>query len=182
MFRDCSTKKDTPATKPVDDQQRSKVKAHVYAITKRDAKASKAVVIGTIPLFAYIARALIDPRSTHSFISYAYAKHASSLSIILDYMLVFTPHGKSLLVDLVIKSCAIMIGNLELSADLILLNMKDFDVILGMDWLAAYHAMVHCYSKEVVFHIPRLAEFSFKGVKKDYFPCLISSIQIGKIL
>ena len=36
--------------------------------------------------------------------------------------------------------------------DLILLNFIDFDVILGMSWLAAYHAKVDYFSKMVSFH------------------------------
>uniref|UniRef100_A0A2N9EHF1 Integrase catalytic domain-containing protein n=1 Tax=Fagus sylvatica TaxID=28930 RepID=A0A2N9EHF1_FAGSY len=38
--------------------------------------------------------------------------------------------------------------------DLTLLEMKDFDVILGMDWLAANYASVDCRSKKVKFQIP----------------------------
>lgn len=102
--------------------------------------------------------------------------------VILDYVLhIYTPLRKSLLIDLVIKSCAIMIGNLELPTNLILLDMEEFDVILRIYWFAAYHAMTHCYSKKIVFHIPRLAKFSFQGVRKDSFPCLILAIQAGKL-
>jgi len=35
---------------------------------------------------------------------------------------------------LVYRACEVLIGNLRLSADLILIEMVDFDVILGMDW------------------------------------------------
>lgn len=54
--------------------------------------------------------------------------------MILDNVLhVSTPFMKSLLVDFVLKSCDIMVENLELLVDLILLDMEDFDVILGID-------------------------------------------------
>lgn len=59
-----------------------------------------------------------------------------------------------MLVELVCRSCILGIEDRELSVNLILLNMKDFDVILGIDWLATHHAIIHCYSKEVVFHLP----------------------------
>ena len=51
-------------------------------------------------------------------------------------------------------SCVICIEDRELLADLVLLDMHDFVVILGMDWLAFYHASVHCFEKEVVFKPP----------------------------
>lgn len=59
-----------------------------------------------------------------------------------------------MVIDTVCKSCVIVIDGHELVIDLILLDMKDFDVIIGMDWLASYHATVNCYMKEVVFRIP----------------------------
>ncbi|KAL5773813.1 hypothetical protein ACOSQ2_013737 [Xanthoceras sorbifolium] len=36
-------------------------------------------------------------------------------------------------------------------ADLIVLDIYDFDVILGMNWLSRHHAMVDCFRKEVTF-------------------------------
>ena len=38
---------------------------------------------------------------------------------------------------------------------LILLQLHDFDIILGMDWLATNHALVDCFAKRVTFRIPR---------------------------
>ena len=42
----------------------------------------------------------------------------------------------------------------EFMAELILLDIHDFDVILGMDWLSRHHATVDCYRKEVRFCRP----------------------------
>ena len=45
----------------------------------------------------------------------------------------------------------------ELLVDLIPLDIKDFDIILGMNWLASYHASIDCFKKEVVFQLPNEA-------------------------
>lgn len=74
-----------------------------------------------------------------------------------------------MLEEFVCRSYVFRVGDRELSMDLILLNIKDFDVILRMDWLAAHHATIHCYSKKVVFHLPGQLEFSFQRVKHDSF-------------
>ena len=74
---------------------------------------------------------------------------------LLDFeLLVSTPVGDTLMTNLVLKSCIPCIKGRELSANLVLLDMHDFDVILGMDWLASYHVTVHCFKKEVVFRPP----------------------------
>ena len=57
----------------------------------------------------------------------------------------------------------IKIGENELLVDLMPLSIHDFDLILGMDWLAAYHASIDCFKKEVVFKMPNEVEFNFQG-------------------
>jgi len=41
----------------------------------------------------------------------------------------------------------LIIDGYESVIDLILIDMKDFDVIPGMDWLVSYHAIVNCCIK-----------------------------------
>ena len=43
-----------------------------------------------------------------------------------------------------------------MEADLILIDLKGFDVIIGMDWLASNYASMDCFYKEVIFRIPGL--------------------------
>lgn len=64
--------------------------------------------------------------------------------------------------DSVIKDCSILVNGRELRANLIPLAMNDFDIILGMDWLASYHATIDCFEK-VIFRIPGQSEFYFEN-------------------
>ena len=83
---------------------------------------------------------------------------------LMDYdLFVATPMGDSLVCNSMLKSCVIQIEDREMLADLILIDMYDYDVILGMDWLAAYHGSVDCFRKEVVFWPLGELEFRFKG-------------------
>ncbi|XP_070004408.1 uncharacterized protein [Nicotiana sylvestris] len=72
---------------------------------------------------------------------------------------VLMPVGDSLIVDHVYHSCVITIGSLKISVYVLLLDMVDFDVILGMDWLSPYHAILDCHAKMVTLAMswfPRL--------------------------
>ena len=60
--------------------------------------------------------------------------------------------------------------------------MRDFDVILGMDWLAANHASIDCSRKEVVFSPPTESSFKFKGVGTVVLPKVISAMEASKLL
>ena len=46
-----------------------------------------------------------------------------------------TPLGERILKTSVFKGCEVVIEGMVLKANLIPLEMTDFDVILGMDWL-----------------------------------------------
>ncbi|RVW23654.1 hypothetical protein CK203_093951 [Vitis vinifera] len=64
----------------------------------------------------------------------------------------------------------------EMTVDLVLLDLQDFDVILGMDWLASYHASIDCFGKRVTFSIPSQPDFSFEGKHVDKPLRMISSL------
>lgn len=126
---------------------------------------------------------MIDPGSTHSFIAQDFLQHVDTTTVHMNFILtISTPLGKTALAELVCETCALRIGDRELTVDLIMLNFEYFDIILGMDFLAPYHAAVHYYTKKVTFQIPGQVEFSFQGTKKESFPCLILAIQAGNIL
>ena len=60
--------------------------------------------------------------------------------------------------------------------------MHDFDITLGMDWLASYHANVHCFEKDVVFRPLGELEFLFKASCLPFMPHVISCIQANHFL
>ena len=48
------------------------------------------------------------------------------------------------------KECPIKVGKVELEADFIPLELRDFDAILGMDWLKKYRVAINCFVKKVL--------------------------------
>ncbi|KAL4023070.1 hypothetical protein IC575_016818 [Cucumis melo] len=81
-----------------------------------------------------------------------------------------------------VKACQIEISGHVIEVTLIVLDMLDFDVILGMDWLAANHASIDCSRKEVTFNPPSMASFKFKGGGSKSLPQVISAIRASKLL
>ncbi|XP_038972361.1 uncharacterized protein LOC120104745 [Phoenix dactylifera] len=163
IARDCQQKKNDP--RPIGSgDQKQKGTARVFALTQQDVSASESVVTGTIPINTVDTSILFDSGSTHSFVS---IKFSSSLYCIpeklVEPLYVATPLQKTVIADIIFKKCIIQLGERELVADLIQLDMQDFDIILGMDWLSKYHAHIDCFRKRVVFHIPGELEFFFQG-------------------
>lgn len=124
----------------------------IFALTQKDEEASNGVVKGKISISSSLAKCLFDSGSTHSFVSPCFAQKLYVAPTYMDVILsIATPLGVSLDADLVYGDCVVQVEGKGLPADLILLDMNDFNVILGMDWLSAYHATVGCFHKRVTF-------------------------------
>ena len=63
--------------------------------------------------------------------------------------MISTPLGEVVFIDVVYKGIGISIDGLELGVDLIPLELQDFEVMLGMDWLSVYKAQMDCFAKTV---------------------------------
>ncbi|CAJ2645621.1 unnamed protein product [Trifolium pratense] len=163
--------------------QAGRGQARVFALTRQDAQASNAVVTGILSICSQDAHVLFDPGATHSFISLWFASRLGKNSSVLDEALVVAlPVGDKLFAESVYHSCDVSIAGQILFADLVVIDMIDFDVILGMDWLSSHHATLDCYNKIVKFEIPGKSPFSFQG-KSTWMPHnLISALRANRLL
>ncbi|XP_070056682.1 uncharacterized protein [Nicotiana tomentosiformis] len=71
--------------------------------------------------------------------------------------------GDSIIMDQIYQSCVVIFYGYETRVDLWLLNMTDFEVILGMDWLSPYHAILDCHAKTVTLVMPEFPRLEWKG-------------------
>lgn len=93
-----------------------------------------------------------------------------------------TPLSVELETDIFFPSCPVLVEGRELFIDLVLLDVIDVDVILGMDWLTQHYATLDCREKEVIFRISSDEEFRFKNNKSLMPQNLISAITTRKML
>ncbi|KAL0560443.1 hypothetical protein IC582_000848 [Cucumis melo] len=155
----------------------------VFATNKTEAEKAGTVVTGMLPVLGHYALVLFDSGSSHSFISSTFVLHARLEVEPLRHVLsVSTPSGECMLSKEKVKTCQIEIAGHVIEVTLLVLDMLDFDVILGMDWLAANHASIDCSRKEVTFNPPSRASFKFKGEGSRSLPQVISAIRASKLL
>ena len=77
-----------------------------------------------------------------------------------------TPLGERILHTLVFKGCKILVEGMVLKANLIPLEITNFDVILGMDWLSNHQVSMNCFTKRIQFEKPGYPELEFLGERK----------------
>ena len=113
-----------------------KVPARVFALTQAEADASPSVVSGNILVSGIPTCSLIDLRATHSFASTKYArrldKPLDELSVMYSVSL---PSRELMNSNQILHACTILIDGRELFVDLVVVDMFDYEVILGIDWL-----------------------------------------------
>ncbi|XP_048501366.1 uncharacterized protein LOC109134905 [Beta vulgaris subsp. vulgaris] len=71
-----------------------------------------------------------------------------------------------------------VIAGTELPTDLILFDLKDFDIILGMDWLAKYKAKIECHNKKISLRGPKGNRISYKGIIFQHDVKIISGLNL----
>ncbi|KAL0556819.1 hypothetical protein IC582_005336 [Cucumis melo] len=154
----------------------------VFATNKTEAERA-GTVEGTLPVLGHYALVLFDSGSSHSFISSAFVLHARlEVEPLHHVLLVSTLFGECMLSKEKVKACQIEIAGHVIEVTLLVLDMLDFDVILGMDWLAANHASIDCSRKEVAVNPPSMASFKFKGEGSRSLPQVISAMRASKLL
>ncbi|GAV88315.1 zf-CCHC domain-containing protein/RVP_2 domain-containing protein, partial [Cephalotus follicularis] len=158
------------------------VKGRVFVLTQTEVPESTSVVGGTVYVYGFSARALMDSGASHSFIASRFASCLDVSPICMPFVLdVSTPSRGSMCVDSVYRGCELSVAGVLLCADLIVLPLCDFDVILGMDWLSAYRAQLDCYNKVVDLCLPDGTTFQFQGDRGFSMP-IISFIRASRYL
>ncbi|MBN8156815.1 hypothetical protein J0J30_22645, partial [Vibrio vulnificus] len=85
-------------------------------------------------------------------------------------------------VQTVYNDCIIKVNDVQMTVDLILLDLTEFDLILGKDWLAKHRAKVDCYTKEVILKPMGQSKVIFYRERKLVPNCLVSAMQAFRMI
>ena len=144
----------------------SGVQGRVYTITAQAESADQPVIQGTFLLSRLWARVLFDFGASHSFI-------AASVVIELgleEPLYVSSPLGIRARIGMICRGCEMEISGTLLTVDLRIMDMLEFDVILGMDWLTAYRVVIDCEHRRVTAYTQDGTRVVFQGDKHDILP------------
>jgi hypothetical protein len=118
-------------------------------VAVKEAQEAPDVVIVMFLINDTSAVVLFDSRASHSFISAAYiGKHNLPLALLRCQMIVSSLGGDMPARQLCPK-VNLKIRGVDFVANLIVLESKGIDVILGMDWLSTYKVLINYAKKSV---------------------------------
>ncbi|GJT82285.1 putative reverse transcriptase domain-containing protein [Tanacetum coccineum] len=124
--------------------------ARAYVVGSAGTNPNSNVVTGTFLLNNCYASILFDTGADRSFISTAFSYLIDIILTTLDHGYdVELADGRIIWVNTLIRGCNLNFLNHPFNIDLMPVEMGSFDVIIGMDWLAKYHAVIVCDEKLV---------------------------------
>ena len=81
-----------------------------------------------------------------------------------------SPLGIRERIGMICHGCELEISRILLTVDLRVMDMLEFDVILGMDWLIAYRVVIDCERRRVTAYTQDGTRVVFQGDKHDILP------------
>ena len=117
------------------------------------------------------ARVLFDSGASHSSIA---ASCVNDLGLKVESLKkplhVSSPLGVRVRIDQICQNCELQICRILLMMDLWVMDISDFDVILGMDWLTAHRVIIDCDRRRVTAYTQDGIRITFQGDKHDALP------------
>ncbi|XP_074375921.1 uncharacterized protein LOC141717653 [Apium graveolens] len=145
--------------------------------------ANSGTISGTLLVGRRDAYVLFDTGSTHSGVSLSFVHHLDvAPSLLYPHMSISTPMRNSVVISDVYRECPIAVGDRNYKVNLLPMEMHDFDVILGMDWLSEHRATIDCQGKRVIFGDVDKPEFVYQGSQPKGDVKLISALKASKLL
>ncbi|GKD53582.1 putative reverse transcriptase domain-containing protein [Tanacetum coccineum] len=124
--------------------------AKVYVVGNAGTNPDSNVVTGTFILNNCYASILFDTGADRSFVSTTFSSLIDITPTTLDhYYDVKLADGKIIRINTIIRGCTLNFLNHPFNINLMPVKLGSFDVIIGMDWLLKYHAVID-YAEKIV--------------------------------
>ena len=81
-----------------------------------------------------------------------------------------SPLGIRARIGMICRGCELEISRTLLTVDLRIMDMSEFNVILGMDWLTTYMVVINCERRRVTSYTQDGTRVVFQGDKHDILP------------
>ena len=90
-----------------------------------------------------------------------------------------SPLGTRARLRMICRGCELEISGTLLIVDLRIMDMSEFDVILGMDWLTAHRVVIDCERRRVTAYTQDGTRVVFQGDKHDIFSPYSIRVQVS---
>jgi hypothetical protein len=112
------------------------------------------IIVGMFPVDSHIAEVLFDTGATHSFITASWVEaHNLPITTMLTPIQIDLAGGR-IRADSICLNVSVEIRGIAFPANLIVMGTQGIDVILGMNWLDKYQAVISCDKRTIKLMSP----------------------------
>nr|GEY41784.1 hypothetical protein [Tanacetum cinerariifolium] len=181
LQKDC--KKNTTASTSGQADKKPGALGRVFAITEGHATNTSGTITGTLFIYGHAVFVLFDTGATHSVISFSVASCVTTIPTLLDHVLcISTPMQNSVRINHVYRNLPLQFDDKIRAINALPLDMCEFDIILGMDWLTEHHDTIDCRSYRVIFCDIHVPEFVYHGSLPRKSMQIISALQARTLM
>lgn len=139
----------------------------------------RTVSVGGVPTYV-----LFDSGATNSFITpEVVAKFTTIFKEKEVNILIHTASDQPpLQTRRILLGVPVVIHRTTLPANFLIMPMRKFEVILGMDWLSGYHPRIECAKSRVVFELGGQTKLVYIGVSPSVGAVFESTIRVESML
>lgn len=166
------------SAKPIKRNGNSQTKGRIFAINGREAEATSDVIAGTFSVNSMPVKVLFDSIASHSFMTRTLGERLGLVSPEYISVSFALPSGEELHCSKLYRQVPLLIAGIEFPSDLIEYEMKDLDVILGMDWLGKYKGHINCEAQKVILTGPNKVRVTYRREGKQKGLRIISALQL----
>nr|GEY77547.1 hypothetical protein [Tanacetum cinerariifolium] len=181
LQKDC--KKNTTASTSGQADKKPGASGRVFTITEDHAIKTSGTITGTLFIYGHAVFVLFDRGATHSVISSAFALRVTMTPTLLDHVLcISTPMQDSVRITHVYRNFPLQFDDKIHAINALPLDMCEFDIILGMDWLTEHHATIDYRSYRVIFGDIHAPKFIYHGSLPGKSMQIILALQVRTLL
>ena len=152
-------------------ERTSGVQGRVYSITPPAKSADQPVIQGTFFLSRLWVRVLFDSCAFHSFIATSVVIELGlEVEALEEPLYVSSPLRIGVRIGMICRGYKLEISRILLKVDLRVMDMSEFDVILGLDWLTAYRVVIDCERTRVTAYMQDSTRVVLQGDKHNILP------------
>ena len=140
------------------------------------------MVTGTFSINSIFCYVLFDTGATNSFISTSAVKCLELQNPQITKVQISLPSGNSMPCSSIFKNVNIIIENINFPSNLFVIDLQEFDVILGMDFLSKYNAIVDCRRQRVQLNSPSEKQLVYHKSRRLQEIRIVSALQLVKYL
>lgn len=169
--------------KEISKPEQPRAKGRAFKLTTTEAEEIPDVVTGIFRINSIHAKVLFDSGANRSFMSPSFVTRLDVKPKVLDCaFMVEIANGSQIPVRKIFDNCFIDIEGCGIPIQLFPMTLNEFDVVVGIDWLAENQASIVCNKKLINIVLLEKGPVVIYGDNRNRQSCLISMLKAVRVL